>query len=435
MMEIRVRTWKSLSKEEKGALLSRSEKDISEAMDQVRPILQQVKENGDKALIELTRRFHGADLSRVPLRVPEEEIRKSESLIPAGVADAIRASVANVRDVHRDQLPGPMTLREVRPGVFAGERALPVPSAGLYAPRGKGSFPSSMYMMAVPASVAGVPRIVVVSPPDAEGRCDPATLFAASQCGITEIYRIGGVQAVAALAYGTESVERVAKIVGPGSQFVTAAKRLLFGIVDVGLPAGPTESLMIGDDGTDPRRAALDLLIEAEHGTDSQALLVTPSRKLADAVVPHLRAYAEKLPEPRRGFVESVLKGYGGIILTESIEEAAEVANIVAPEHLQISTAEPFAVLGLITNAGEILLGQDTPFSMANYSIGANAVIPTGGAARTWSPLSVRDFMKWSSIAYVTGDGSSSLKETVLALADYEGFAAHAAAIRERNGK
>ena len=404
-------------------------------MDQVRPILQQVKEGGDKALIELTRRFHGADLSRVPLRVSEEEIRKSESMIPAGVADAIRSSVARVRAVHQDQLPGPMTLREVAPGVFAGERALPIPSVGLYAPRGKGSFPSSMYMMAVPASVAGVPRIVVVSPPDAEGRCDPATLFAASQCGITEIYRIGGVQAVAALAYGTESVAPTAKIVGPGSQFVTAAKRLLFGVVDVGLPAGPTESLVIGDDGTDPRRAALDLLIEAEHGPDSQALLVTPSKKLAEAIVPYLRDFTAKLPEPRRGFVESVLKGYGGIILTETMEEAAEVANTVAPEHLQIAAAEPFAVLGLVKNAAEILIGQDTPFSMANYTIGANAVLPTGGAARTWSPLSTRDFMKWSSIAYVTGGGYSSLKETVLALADYEGFAAHAAALRERNGE
>jgi histidinol dehydrogenase len=432
-MKIRVLSWRALSAEERKALLTRSEEDISRAAEQVLPILQRVKEEGDHAVVEYTRRFHGADLAGKPLRVRDEELAEAGHSIPPKVADAIKASIANVRTCHRDQLPGPMTLREVQPGVFAGERAVPIPSAGLYAPRGKGSFPSSMYMMAVPASVAGVERIVVVSPPDTSGKCDPATLFAAAQCGVHEIYRIGGVQAMAALAYGTESVKPVAKIVGPGSQFVTAAKRLLFGVVDVGLPAGPSESLVIADDGTDPKRAALDLLIEAEHGPDSQALLVTPSKRIADAVASHLETLASELPEPRRGFVESVFRGYGGIILTESIEEAAEVANTVAPEHLQIAASEPFAVLGLLRNAGEILIGQDTPFSLANYSIGANAVLPTGGAARTWSPLSTRDFMKWSSIAYVTRDGYSSLKDTVIALADYEGFAAHAKALRERS--
>jgi histidinol dehydrogenase len=432
-MKIRILSWGSLPPRERKSILARSEQDISRAMEQVRKILDRVKAEGDRALVEYTRQFHGADLTGKALRVSEEEIEEAGRLIPRAVAEAITASAGNVRACHEDQLPGPLKLREVRPGVFAGERAVPIPSAGLYAPRGKGSFPSSMYMMAVPASVAGVSRIVVVSPPDAQGRSDPATLHAARVCGVHEIYRIGGVQAVAALAYGTESVPAVAKIVGPGSQFVTAAKRLLFGIVDVGLPAGPSESLVIADDTTDPRRAALDLLIEAEHGPDSQALLVTASRAVADAVAAQLPKLAAELPEPRRSFVESVFAGYGGIILTSSIEETADVANTVAPEHLQIATAEPFAVLGLIKNAGEILLGQHTPFSLANYSIGANAVLPTGGAARTWSPLSTRDFMKWSSIAYLTQEGYSSLKDTALALADYEGFPAHAKALRERS--
>ncbi len=432
-MKIRILSWGSLPPRERKSILARSEQDISRAMEQVRKILDRVKAEGDRALVEYTRQFHGADLTGKALRVSEEEIEEAGRSIPRAVAEAITASAGNVRACHEDQLPGPLKLREVRPGVFAGERAVPIPSAGLYAPRGKGSFPSSMYMMAVPASVAGVSRIVVVSPPDAQGRSDPATLHAARVCGVHEIYRIGGVQAVAALAYGTESVPAVAKIVGPGSQFVTAAKRLLFGIVDVGLPAGPSESLVIADDTTDPRRAALDLLIEAEHGPDSQALLVTASRAVADAVAAQLPKLAAELPEPRRSFVESVFAGYGGIILTSSIEETADVANAVAPEHLQIATAEPFAVLGLIKNAGEILLGQHTPFSLANYSIGANAVLPTGGAARTWSPLSTRDFMKWSSIAYLTQEGYSSLKDTALALADYEGFPAHAKALRERS--
>jgi histidinol dehydrogenase len=287
-------------------------------------------------------------------------------------------------------------------------------------------------MLAVPASVAGVDRTAVISPPDTEGRCDPATLFAAGLCGVREIYRIGGVQGIAALAYGTESVPAVCKILGPGSHYVTAAKRLLFGVVDVGLPAGPSESLIIADGSADPRKAALDLMIEAEHGPDSQVLLVTPDQNLAGAVAAHLEELAAGLPEPRKSYVEAVFSDYGGIFLTSTIEEAAEAANEIAPEHLQIATAEPMAVLGLITNAGEILLGQHTPFSLANYSIGANAVLPTGGAARSWSALSTRDFMKWSSVAYVTECGYSAVKEAAIALADYEGFAAHAKALRER---
>ena len=432
-MNPRIRSWAQLSKEEKTALLSRSEIDISEAMGTARTILEAVKADGDGALLRYTRQFDGADLTPETLRASPAEIAGAERSIPKNVADAIRRSIGNVRACHRDQLPGPLSLREVVPGVFAGERAAPIPSVGLYAPRGKGSFPSSMYMMAVPASVAGVPRIVVASPPDKKGACDPATLFAASLCGVTEIYKIGGVQAMAALAYGTESIPSVAKILGPGNQYVTAAKRLLFGTVDIGLPAGPSESLMIADDTADPRLAALDLMIEAEHGPDSQALLVTPSQKLAAAVAAELSRLAAELPEPRRSFVEKVMTGYGGILLVRSIEEAAEVANAVAPEHLQIAAAEPFALLGLVTNAAEILLGQNVPFSLANYSVGVNAVLPTGGAARTWSPLSTRDFMKWTSIAYATAGGYSSLKGSAIALADYEGFAAHAKALRERS--
>jgi histidinol dehydrogenase len=434
-MKPRILDWGTLSPAERQALLSRSGEDITRAADSVREILRRVKEEGDCAVVEYTRSFHGADLTGRPLAVSEEEIEAAGSSLAPAVADAIRSCAANVRAVHSDQLPGPMVLREVGPGVFAGERSAPIPSAALYAPRGKGSFPSSMYMLAVPASVAGVPRIVVVSPPDAEGRCDAATLFAARLCGAHEVYRIGGVQAVAALAYGTESIRPVAKIVGPGNQYVTAAKRLLAGVVDVGLPAGPSESLLIADSTTDPRRAALDMLIEAEHGPDSQALLVTDSRPVAEAVAAHLVRLAAELPEPRRGYVEAVFAGYGALIVTRGREETAEVANAVAPEHLQIATAEPFAMLGMVRNAGEILLGQDTPFSLANYAIGANAVLPTGGAARTWSPLSTRDFLKWSSVAYVTGGGLRSLADSAITLADYEGFPAHAKALRERSSR
>jgi histidinol dehydrogenase len=417
---------------EKEKIISRSEQDISSAIFKVREIIERVRNEGDAALVDYTRLFNGADISGMPLAVQEDEFLSAETLLSAELKNAIRFCVRNVATYHKSQLPGPMNLCEVMPGVFAGERATPISAVGLYAPRGKGSFPSSTYMMAEPARVAGVPRVVVVTPPDASGACDPATLFAARLCGAHEVYRVGGVQAVAALAYGTKSIRRVDKLVGPGNQYVTAAKRLLVGVVDIGLPAGPSESMIIADESTDPWRAALDLLIEAEHGPDSQALLVTPSDSVAQDVAELLPKLAASLPEPRASFVREVFASYGGLIVTQDMEEALAIANDVAPEHLQIATREPLATLSGVRNAGEILLGQQTPFSLANYAIGANAVLPTGGKAKSYSPLSVRDFLKYSSVACLTADGHAALRGAAITLADYEGFPAHAMALRER---
>jgi histidinol dehydrogenase len=431
-MQVRVLAWSSMTEQEKKRILSRSEQDIAEVVPRVQAIIDAVRAEGDAALIRFTREFNGADLRGMPLRVSERELAEAERVLPATVKDAIRFCAANVRTFHEKQTPGPMTLAEVLPGVYAGERATPIPSVALYAPRGKGSFPSSTYMMAVPAHVAGVPRVVVVTPPDAAGSCDPATLFAAQLCGVHECYRVGGVQAIAALAYGTQSIKAVDKLLGPGNQYVTAAKRLLVGVVDVGLPAGPSESMIVADDTADTRLLALDLCIEAEHGPDSQALLVTPSVQCANAVAALLPDLVVGLPEPRRAYVMHVLDTYGGVILTRDMSEAADVANAVAPEHLQIATKDPLDTLSLIRNAGEILLGQHTPFSLANYAIGANAVLPTGGKAKTSSPLSVRDFMKYTSVACLTAHGHDTLSDAAVTLADYEGFAAHARALRER---
>jgi histidinol dehydrogenase len=239
-MVVRVLAWNSLDDRHKEKILSRSEQDISTVLPLVQEIIERVRREGDAALVFYTRKFNDADLSRVPLAVTEQEFADAERLLDGSVKDAIRFCAQNVRICHERQLPTPMSLGEVRPGVYAGERATPIDSVALYAPRGKGSFPSSTYMMAVPAQVAGVPRRVVVTPPDAEGRCDPATLFAARLCGAHEVYRVGGVQALAALAYGTESIRRVDKLLGPGNQYVTAAKRILAAVVDVGLPAGPS---------------------------------------------------------------------------------------------------------------------------------------------------------------------------------------------------
>jgi histidinol dehydrogenase len=431
-MQVRMLTWGSLPEQEKQRILARSETDIGEVMPRVREIIERVRSEGDAALFEYTRLFNDADISRLPLAVSEREFDEAEKGLPTAVKDAIRFCAANVRAYHEEQLPGAMTFAEVLPGVYAGERATPIASVGLYAPRGKGSFPSSTYMMAVPANVARVPRVVVVTPPDATGRCDPATLFAARLCGAHEVYRVGGVQALAALAYGTQSIRPVVKFLGPGNQYVTAAKRLLVGVVDVGLPAGPSESMIVADDSADPRLLALDLIIEAEHGPDSQALLVTASERCARVVADLLPGLVAELPEPRASYVAHVLGNYGGIIKASDASEALAIVNAVAPEHLQIATADPLATLSGVQNAGEILLGQNTPFSLANYAIGANAVLPTGGKAKTCSPLSVRDFLKYSSVAYATAGGYDSLKDAAITLADYEGFAAHAKALRER---
>ncbi len=299
-------------------------------------------------------------------------------------------------------------------------------------PRGRGSFPSMLYMLAVPAVIAGVKRICVVTPPNKDGSVDPACLYAAKLCGINEIYRVGGAQAIAALTYGTESIKPVVKITGPGSMYVTAAKRLLYGTVDVGLPAGPSESVILADKSADPYKTALDLMIEAEHGSDSSAILVTDSKELGEKTAANIEKLLEDITEPRKTFLKDVFSGYGGVIIADNMKEGAEIVNSYAPEHLQIATENPEITADMIINAGEILLGQNTPFSIANYSTGANAVLPTGGMAKTFSPVSVRDFMKFSSIIKVDKDGLAELTPHVTELADYEGFVTHANALKLR---
>lgn len=431
-MEILVKRWTELAPDERRKILSRSESDISAVLPKVEELLRQIRLRGDEALFEYSLKFDRTDLSKIPVRVSEAEFDRAEALLDPEVKSALDYAIANVRKFHQSQKPEGMTWLEVRPGLLAGERPLPIESVGLYVPRGRGSFPSMVYMLAVPAMIAGVGRIVMVSPPLEDGSLDPACLYAARLCGISEVYRIGGAQAVAALAYGTESIKPVVKIIGPGSQWVTAAKRLLFSVVDVGLPAGPSESAILADQSADPWRVALDLLVEAEHGSDSSAILVTDSETLAKQTALYISALVENLEEPRRSFVKDVFSGYGGIILVDSQEAGAALINEFAPEHLSLQTEEPFSTLSLITNAGEILLGQNLPFSAANYATGPNAVLPTGGKAKTYSPVSVRDFMKYSSVIYATPQGYESFKTPVLTLADYEGFVTHAQALRKR---
>lgn len=430
-MEIKI--WNRLPAEEKKRLISRSETDIGEAAALVRPIIEDVRKRGDTALREYTKKFDKAEIHGKPLEAEPAEFDAAEKLLSPEVKAALVFAIENVRRFHEAQRPGPMIFSEIRPGLFAGEKAAPIPSAGLYVPRGRGSFPSMLYMLAVPAVVAGVREIRIMTPPDPDGSIDPACLFAARILGLRSVYRAGGAHAIAALALGTESVGRVEKIVGPGSRYVTAAKRLLADIVDIGLPAGPSESIVLADGAADARLVVMDLLIEAEHGSDSSAILVTPDRALAEKTAKLLPLAVEELPEPRRTFARDVFSGYGGIILADDMQAAAGIVNDFAPEHLQIQTREPFDILPMIRNAGEILLGSTTPFSLANYACGANAVLPTGGRARTCSAVSVRDFVKYSSVVHVTSGGFADMRGHVTALADYEGFAAHAEALRRRN--
>jgi len=431
-MNIQKLVWSKLSDQEKERFLKRSEMDIAEVLEKVRLIIEDVRKDGDAALSHYNHLFDKTPAD-MKLSVSEAEMDQAMASLDPKVKEALDYSIENIRRFHSVQKPEAISMVEVRPGILAGEKSSPIDSAGLYVPRGRGSFPSMLCMLAVPAQIAGVARICLVTPPDEEGKLDPATLYAARQCGITEIYKVGGSQAIAALALGTESIRPVDKIIGPGNMYVTAAKRLLYSQVDVGLPAGPSESVLIADEEADPWKAALDLLVEAEHGSDSSALLITPSESLGDKVIEILKELIEETPEPRKGFLKDVFSAYGGIILAEDMDDACRISNLYAPEHLQIHSRNPLFLLSKITHAGEIILGDETPFSSANYSIGANAVLPTGGKARTYSAVSVRDFIKYSSVIQVTEEGHLDMKDHVITLAQYEDFPSHAQALIRRD--
>jgi histidinol dehydrogenase len=427
-----------LSPEARAALLLRSESDLSGFMEPVQRIVDAVREEGDAAIVRLAREIDRVDLDPARLMASEEEFAAAERALEPEVKEAILYAVDNIRRFHERQKPEPMWLMEIRPGAFAGERWTPVPSVACYVPRGKGAFPSVMMMTAVPAVVAGVPEIVVLTPPTPEGGIDAASLFAARAAGVAKVYRVGGAVAVAAAAFGTASVPRVAKILGPGSSWVVTAKRLLADRIDTGLPAGPSESIVLADATANPDLAALDLLIEAEHGPDSSAYLVTDSREVADRARARLPELVANLGPERRGFVEAVLGGpRGGVVLAPSWAEALRFVNDHAPEHLEILSAEPLQHLGGIENVGEILLGRHTPLTIANYCLGPDCVLPTGGWARSWSALGVQDFMKRTSLGHVTAKGFPELARHAGVLARYEGFEAHAQALsglRERLG-
>jgi histidinol dehydrogenase len=414
-------------------LLLRTEADLSGYLPAAQAIIEDVRGNGDASLVRYAREFDHVEAPVFDLSVTEADFAAAQAAVDPAVIEAIGFAADNIRRFHTAQKPPPMSWMEVRPGAFAAERVTPIDNVACYVPRGKGAFPSVVMMTAIPAVVAAVPQICIITPAGPDGRVDAATLVAARIAGVERVYKCGGAQAVAAVAFGTHTVPRCGKIVGPGSPWVVAAKRLLRDVIDPGVPAGPSECIILADDSCDPHTAALDLIIESEHGPDSSAYLVTPSDSLARGVAGHLPALWADMTPHRAEFSRTVLCGSrGGILLVRDLETAIGFVNDYAPEHLQVMTRGPMGLLERIRNAGEVLLGPYTPVTLGNFVLGPNAVLPTNRAARTASPLSVHDFLKRSSVGYVTPEGFPELARHATLLARYEGFDGHARALSER---
>jgi len=426
----------SLTPEVRRRSLQRTESDLKPYLEKVAPIIEAVAAEGDEALARFTRQFDKAPVAADKIAATPDDFLRARKSLGSEITEAIAFAANNITKFHCDQKPEEMWLHEISPGAYAGDRIMPISSVACYVPRGKGSFPSSVMMTCIPARVAGVEKIAIITPPGPDGNIDDATLVAAEAAGVANVYKGGGAQAVAAIAYGTETVPRCAKIVGPGSPWVVAAKRLVADLIDTGTPAGPSECIIFADGTVDGRLCALDLLIEAEHGADSSAWLVTHNPEVVDAALETLPDFFKAMSAERAGFAQAVLKGpQGGIMLCPDAKSAIAFINDYAPEHLQIMSREPLSWLHAFKNAGEILLGEYTPSTLGNFVLGPNHVLPTGGWARTASPLSVFDFMKRTSIGHVTRDGYDNLAHHARIIAKYEGFDAHANAVSDLRRK
>ncbi|ASJ74031.1 Histidinol dehydrogenase [Granulosicoccus antarcticus IMCC3135] len=431
-MKISFYSYGSLDESQKEALLERTEGDLSPFIEKVGPIIEAVRKQGDTALARFANEFDKSPVTVDAIAATPADFDAAHDAVDSALIEVMEFCSDNVRQFHEAQMPESMWMKEMHPGVFAGEKIVPIQSVACYVPRGKGSFPSVVMMTAIPAVVAGVPEPVIITPPGPDGKIDAATLVAARIAGVERVFKCGGAQGVAAVAYGTETVPRCRKIVGPGSPWVVAAKRLLADRLDPGPPAGPSESIILADETANGRVAALDLLIESEHGPDSSAYLVTNSEAVAQAAMDAIPGYWEKMSAQRVEFSSTVLCGpRGGIILTDTIEQAIDFVNAYAPEHLQVHAKEPHDYLGLIHNAGEILLGEHTPICIGNFTLGPNAVLPTNASAHTRSPLGVHDYLKLMSIGHVTRKGYQKLAPYARKMALYEGFDAHANAVSQ----
>ena len=405
----------------------RAETNVDAAVDAV---LAEVKAKGDAALKAYTKRFDGVELE--DLRVSEAEIESAWNSLDSGFIKTLELAAENIRHFHEQQVHRDFALTD-KPGIVMGQRYTPIEKVGICVPSAPAAFPSTILMNVIPAKIAGVKEIVVVTPPDKNGKISAEALAAARIAGADKIFKIGGAQAVAALAYGTETVPRVDKVVGPGGIFVATAKRKVFGLVAIDMIAGPSEILVLADSKCDPRWVAADLLSQAEHDVLASAVLVTDSRELAEQVQQELEVQLAQLP--RQEVARKSIDDNGKIIVTDSLEKAVEAANLIAPEHLELCVEDPFALLPRVKNAGSIFLGRCTPEALGDYFAGPNHTLPTSGTARFSSPLSVDDFVKKSSFLYYTQDALAPVAERIADFARREGLEAHARSVLIRNEK
>ena len=399
----------------------RAEENVSAAVDAV---LAEVRQRGDAALREYTRRFDGVELE--DLRVTEEEIETAWASLDPDFIRTLEMAAENIRHFHERQVHKDFVLTD-KPGIVMGQRYTPIEKVGICVPSSPVAFPSTILMNVIPAKIAGVRDIVLVTPPDKNGQISPEALAAAKIAGATKIFKVGGAQAVAALAYGTESVPKVDKVVGPGGIFVATAKRKVFGLVAIDMIAGPSEILVLADSKCDAAWVAADMLSQAEHDVLASAVLVTDSPDLAKAVQAELEAQLAQLP--RQEVARKSIDDNGRIIVTDSLEKAAEAANLIAPEHLELCVDDPFALLPRIKNAGSIFLGRNAPEALGDYFAGPNHTLPTSGTARFSSPLSVDDFVKKSSFLYYDQAALAPVAERIADFARREGLEAHARSV------
>jgi histidinol dehydrogenase len=410
-------------------LASRSQIEYGDIQNRVSDIVNNVKLNGDKAVLEYTNMFDKVELCPDSLKVSRSEIEEAYEKVDKELIEVIKRARNNIAKFHEKQLEKSWFTTD-EDGVILGQLYNPLEIVGIYSPGGTAAYPSSVLMNAVPAQVAGVQRIVMVTPPGGTNGINPAILVAANEAGVNEIYRIGGAQAVAALAFGTQTIPKVDKIVGPGNIYVALAKRMVYGYCDIDAIAGPSEIMVLADENANPRFVAADMLSQAEHDAIASAILVTTSERIASEVQKELEIQLSKLP--RKEIAEKSLKDFGAIIVVDELDSAVKIVNKIAPEHLELCVNEPFGLISYIKNAGAIFLGNYSSEPLGDYFAGPNHVLPTSGTARFFSPLNISEFMKKSSIISYSQKALLKVKDDVIKFAEAEGLKAHANAIRVR---
>jgi len=412
-------------------IINRGEAATEEVATVVREVVERVRKQGDPAVLEYTEKFDRTTLTLKDIKVSQDEIKDAYSKVDTRKVEALKLAAQNIRAFHEKKKPSSWVSQE-EDGVILGQMSRPIRSAGVYVPGGKACYPSSVLMNVIPAMVAGVEQLIMCSPVPG-GNLNPYILVAADIAGVSEIYKIGGAQAIAAMAYGTATIPKVDKIVGPGNIYVATAKRYVFGQVDIDMIAGPSEILIIADHTANPEFVASDLLSQAEHDELASSILVTTSRELAEKMDSEVERQLANLS--RKKIARKAIDRFGAIVLVKTLQEAADVSNSIAPEHLELAVEKPFDLLALIKNAGAIFLGHFTPESVGDYIAGPNHVLPTGGTARFFSPLSTESFMKKSSLIFYTREGLDKVGEAVMHIADVEGLEAHGNTIRVRMAK